>query len=48
MGGKKVTQGLDKDFGDVDVFHYESSPTVKELCDRLSSELTLVTRNKIN
>ena len=42
VDGKKVTAGLDKDFGDVDMFHYEESPTMSEKQARLDSEIRLI------
>ena len=42
MDGKKVTVGLDSNFGDVDMFGHEQSPTILEQAERLHREESLV------
>ena len=46
VDGKRVTPGLDKEFGDVDMFGFESSTTLAESRDRLDQETDYVKRTK--
>ena len=41
VDGKKVTAGLDEDFGDVNVFGFEEKPSIGEKKERLKRELQL-------
>ena len=41
VDGKKVTAGLDEDFGDVNVFGFEDKPSIYEKNERLKKEIQL-------
>ena len=47
VDGKKVTPGLDKDFGDVDMFMFEKGPTISDKREKIKIEKNMFRKCKV-